>query len=81
VHHSKRADISAGVPNKKCGLSVARTFMREKRTCGKSYGWSMVFSPTVFDPMVLVRGFASKVLIPGIGSLVLDFYGFGPWFE
>jgi len=77
VHHSKGADISACVPNKKCGLSVARTFMREKRTCG----WSMVFSPMVFYPMVLVYGFASRVLIPGIGSFVLDFYGFGPWFE
>ena len=31
--------------------------------------------------MVLVRGFASKVLNLGFGSLVLDLYGFGSWFE
>jgi len=29
----------------------------------------------------LVLGIASKVLNPGIESLVLDLYGFGPWFE
>ena len=69
------------VPKKKCEPKMHGLSCREKCARGKSYVWSMVFSPTFFDPMVLVRGFVSKILNPGFGSLVLDLYGFGPWFE
>ena len=40
----------------------------------------LIFGSVVFRPMFLVRGIASKVLNPGIGSLVLVLNGFGPWY-
>ena len=67
-----------GVPNKKCGRKVHALSCREK--CAHM-GWSMVFSPTFFILWFWSVVFASKVLNPGFGSLVLDLYGFGPSFE
>ena len=34
----------------------------------------------VFEPMVLDHGTLLEVLIPSIGSVVLVYYGFGPWY-
>jgi len=66
------------------GIAVQKLHMRmhalsctEKRLhVGK-----LIFRCMVFGPMVLDLGIASEILNPGIGSLVLVLYGFGPWFE
>ena len=81
VRRTKAVDMYAGSPNKKCGREVHTLSCREKCTCGKSYGWSMVFSLTFlilwFWSVVLHLKYWTQVF----GSLVLDLYGFGPWFE
>jgi len=81
VHRTKAADMYASAANKKCRHKVHALSCREKRAHGKSYDWSMVFSPTFLILWFWSMVFASKVLNPGFGSLVLDLYGFGPWFQ
>ena len=81
MHRTKVADMYVGASNKKCRRKVHALSCREKVRTWEILWLVNGIKSDIFDPMVLVRGFASKVLNPGIGSLVLDLYGFGPWFE
>lgn len=68
----------AGVPNKKCGHKVHTLSCRENHVQMGNLMDGPWYLSDAFDPMVLVRGFASKVLNLGFWSLVLGLYGFGP---
>jgi len=73
---SRLRHVYTRVRRYKGAYAYTRTFMQGKvRICWRTYFWSLVF-----EPMVLDHGILSEVLIPSIGSMVLFYYGFGPWY-
>jgi len=68
---------TCGIADQKSRTSIhALSCMKKRVHVGK-----IIFGSMVFGPMVLDLGIASEISNPGIGSLALVLYGFGPWFE
>ncbi len=80
VRRPRSADIHGGAPFRRCRPQFHSLQCRKVRARGNLYEWSMIFSPTYLILWFWSVVLHPKILIQGIGFMVLCYYGFGPWY-